>query len=93
MNNSYFAALIFYIHYNPQKHGFVDDFRNWPWSSYHALVGHCPTKLKRGEILSMFGGIKGFEDFHRGMVDEKEAVKFIDNEFELEEDFTGFGNP
>lgn len=32
-SDAYFAGLIFYIHFNPQKHGFVKDFREWPWSS------------------------------------------------------------
>ena len=32
----YFTNLILYIHLNPQKHGFVKDFRDWPWSSYWA---------------------------------------------------------
>jgi hypothetical protein len=83
-NDSYFTTLIFYIHYNPQKHGFVDDFRDWEWSSYHALVGSEETTLKRGEVLSMFGGLKGFEDFHQGMMDEKKLAKLIDEEFEVD---------
>lgn len=29
-SDSYFTSLIFYIHFNPQKHGFVSDFRTWP---------------------------------------------------------------
>jgi REP element-mobilizing transposase RayT len=36
-NNEYFGNLIRYIHQNPQHHGFVKDFRDWPYSSYHAL--------------------------------------------------------
>jgi len=83
-NDSYFTNLIFYIHFNPQKHGFVDDFRNWEWSSFYALIGTGETKLKREEVLSMFGGRKGFDDFHRGRVDEKKLAMLIDEEFELE---------
>jgi len=37
--DAYLRRLIFYIHYNPQKHGFTDDFRTWVWSSYPALRG------------------------------------------------------
>jgi len=83
-SDSYFTTLIFYIHYNPQKHGFVGDFRDWEWSSYHALVGTGQTKLKRIEVLKMFDGLKGFEAFHQGMVDEKKLARLIDAEFELE---------
>ena len=28
-------GLVLYIHQNPQKHEFVKDFREWPYSSYH----------------------------------------------------------
>jgi|CXWL01.1.fsa_nt_gi REP element-mobilizing transposase RayT len=83
-NDSYFTTLIFYIHYNPQKHGFVADFRDWQWSSYHALIGNGQTKLKRDEVLDIFDGIKGFEEFHQGMMDEKKLAKLIDEEFEYE---------
>lgn len=39
-----------YIHWNPVKHGFVDDPSDWPWSTYHRYMregyytGHplCP---------------------------------------------------
>lgn len=83
-NDSYFMNLIFYIHYNPQKHGFVSDFRDWEWSSYHALIGTGETKLKRIEVLNLFDGVKGFEEFHHGMVDEKKLASLIDDEFELD---------
>jgi REP-associated tyrosine transposase len=83
-NDSYFMNLIFYIHYNPQKHGFVGDFRDWEWSSYHALIGTGETKLKRVELLNLFDGLKGFEEFHQGMVDEKKLASLIDDEFELD---------
>lgn len=27
-----------YIHYNPVKHGLVEDVEDWPWSSYHRYL-------------------------------------------------------
>jgi len=27
-----------YIHYNPVKHGLVEDAADWPWSTYHRFV-------------------------------------------------------
>jgi REP element-mobilizing transposase RayT len=83
-NTSYFETLIFYIHYNPQKHGFVGDFRDWQWSSYLTLLDTGNTRLKRDEVLGIFGGVKGFEEFHKGMVDEKKLAELIDDEFEYE---------
>jgi REP element-mobilizing transposase RayT len=81
---AYFETLVFYIHYNPQKHGFVSDFRAWPWSSYPALVGAGNTRLMRHEVLEMFGGMKGLESFHQGMLDEKMLARLIDEEFDHE---------
>ncbi len=78
--DAYFANLIFYIHFNPQKHGFVADFRDWPWSSYGALRGSSATKLNRTEVLDWFGGEAQFEEFHRGMVDEKAVAALIDED-------------
>ena len=83
-NDSYFTNLIFYIHYNPQKHGFVDDFHDWEWSSYETLIGTGETKLKRDEVLFIFNGGQEFKRFHQGMVDEKKLAMLIDEEFELE---------
>jgi putative transposase len=27
-----------YIHFNPLKHGLVDQVMDWPWSSFHRYV-------------------------------------------------------
>lgn len=51
----YFTNLVFYIHFNPQKHGFVNDFRAWPWSSYGALCSAASTRLRRDNVLAWFG--------------------------------------
>jgi REP element-mobilizing transposase RayT len=37
-NQAHLVHLIAYIHQNPQKHGFVSDFREWPYSSYHVIL-------------------------------------------------------
>jgi putative transposase len=58
------AALVCYIHRNPQMHGFTADFRSYPHSSYGALLGERPTRLARAEALSWFGGRAGFKEFH-----------------------------
>ena len=60
----YFSRLVYYIHFNPQKHGFLTDFREWPHSSYHTFLQNKPTLLKRGEVLEWFGDKIWFENFH-----------------------------
>ena len=56
--SAHFTLLITYIHYNPQKHGFVDDFREWPFSSYQALITDKPTRLRREEVRGWFGDLE-----------------------------------
>ena len=64
-SDAYFVHLVTYIHRNPQKHGLVDDFRAWPYSSYHVLRSTKPTRLQRDDVLAWFGGPAGLEAAHR----------------------------
>ena len=63
-NEAYFVQLVYYIHVNPQKHKFVEDFRDYPYSSYHAHLSKMDTKLKRAETLDWFGGTENYEGYH-----------------------------
>lgn len=69
-NARYFTSLVTYIHQNPQKHGFVDDFRDWPYSSYGTIVSEKPTRLERETVLDWFGGRDAFQESHVLDVDE-----------------------
>ncbi|HQZ99663.1 MAG TPA: hypothetical protein PLJ62_05670 [Thermoflexales bacterium] len=62
--DSYFSAVVLYIHRNPQKHRFLDDFRDWKWSSYHAHLSDRPTKLERERVLGWFNGRDQFVADH-----------------------------
>ena len=81
-NDAYFYRLIAYIHTNPQKHGFVKDFRDWHWSSYDALLSEKETRLGRETVLEWFGGRDFFEEFHQQSIDEREIAEFIEKDFE-----------
>lgn len=63
-NPKYLTHLVAYIHRNPQKHGFVHEYREWPFSSYGALIGQKPTKLERDTVLGWFDGQNKFQAFH-----------------------------
>jgi putative transposase len=65
MDNDYLLRLIVYIHQNPQKHKFTEEFRDWPYSSYHALIGNGITRLKRDKALELFGGRDAFLRIHQ----------------------------
>ena len=63
-NDTYFTELIYYIHSNPQRHGFVEDFRNYPHSSYNSHIHTALTKLKRNQVVAWFGDKNAYEKFH-----------------------------
>jgi REP element-mobilizing transposase RayT len=68
-SDGYFTMLVVYIHRNPQTHGFVTDFRDWPYSSYRAIVSNRPTRIQRETVLEWFGGVSPFIEAHRKEVD------------------------
>ncbi len=63
-DEAYFSWLIWYIHYNPQKHGFVTDFRDYSHSSYHNFLVEKKTRLNKEEVLGWFGNKQGYINFH-----------------------------
>ena len=75
-----FLRVIAYIHQNPQKHGFVDDFRTWKYSSYEAFLSKKPTYLKRAAVLSWFGNKKTYTDLHAEWVNEMQSKVFAGND-------------
>jgi REP element-mobilizing transposase RayT len=79
---AYFVHLIHYIHFNPQKHGFVDDFRDWPWSSYAAFLSHQETQLQREDALTWFNGRERFSQIHRGAVDVRAIAPLVAEDFD-----------
>lgn len=71
-DDSYFTQLIWYIHFNPQKHGFVDDFREYEYSSYRSHLTEKATRLSREQVWSWFGSKEAYETFHVEMKSESE---------------------
>ncbi|HJW89895.1 MAG TPA: hypothetical protein VJ436_04560 [Anaerolineales bacterium] len=74
-SEAHLTRLVVYIHQNPKKHGLVEDFRRWPYSSFRALISTKPTFLKREEVLEWFGGREGFESFHQADVREPDLSR------------------
>jgi putative transposase len=76
-SDAYFSQLVYYIHNNPQKHGFILDFRKYPYSSYNSHLVLSKTKLKREEVLEWFGNKEQYEMFHRMNHDENQINDLI----------------
>jgi len=77
----HFTWLISYIHQNPQRHGFVEDFRDWPYSSYHTILSAKPTRLQRDQVLAWFGGVDRFSEFHQREVETMRVASVVLEDF------------
>ena len=76
-DEAYFSRLIGYIHQNPQKHGFVNDYRTYAHSSYHSHLSTKYTRLARNEVLGWFGNREAYTQFHCTLYDAKDLSNLI----------------
>lgn len=60
----YVTHLIYYIHFNPQKHSFVKDFRTYKHSSYSIYLNSKKTFLERKAGMEWFGNKDIFVNQH-----------------------------
>lgn len=77
-----FWNVIAYIHQNPQKHGFVKDFRDWKWSSYGVLLSEKPTKLNRAVVMEWFGNRQSYIELHEHWVSDADAKWFAEDDYD-----------
>ena len=80
-SDRYFAYLAVYIHRNPQKHGYVDDYRNWPYSSYRATLSSKTTRIQREAVLDWFDSRASFERSHSSSINESVIEPLIVDDF------------
>jgi hypothetical protein len=66
-----------YIHQNPQKHGFVEDFREWKYSSSGILIGEKHTKLKQQSAIDWFGNASLYARLQDEKIDETINFPYI----------------
>lgn len=70
----YLEYVIFYVHYNPEKHGYINNFKNYRYSSYKATAGYGKTKIDRKFVLEIFGGKDEFINYHSVVHEERTDV-------------------
>jgi putative transposase len=79
-SDRYFTQLISYIHHNPQKHGFCDDFRSYLYSSYSTIAEQKHSRLEQKQIMQWFGNLSHFENSHQH-TDEKLIQHLIEDDY------------
>lgn len=82
MTDRQFWNAIAYIHQNPQKHKFVDDFRDWKYSSYGIILSEKRTSLNRKEVLDWFGGKQSYLDLHNEWVTDAQSKWFAEDDYD-----------
>jgi putative transposase len=79
---AHFVNLITYIHQNPQRHGLIDNFREWKYSSYDALLSTRATHLKRADVLAWFDGKQGLEAAHQIQITRREIASLAPEDYD-----------
>ena len=69
VNETQLMRLIFYIHFNPQHHKVIKDYKNYKWISYHAYLSENNTTIERDYILHWLGGKEAFINLHNPEID------------------------
>lgn len=63
-SDAHLLGLIRYIHNNPIHHGVTEQPESWRFSSYAAFFSDAPSRVKRDEVMKLFGGESAFKAFH-----------------------------
>lgn len=69
----YFTRLVNYIHFNPIAHGFIEGIKDWPYSSYSALLENIKTSIQKHYTIDTFGGIENFLEAHQSPIKLQDA--------------------
>ncbi len=78
-SDSFLIHLVSYIHRNPQKHGFSDDFKSYPFSSYLTIRQEKQSRIEVAQVLEWFGGLSNFEHYHQQFDETKIAHLMVDD--------------
>ena len=73
-NHDYLEYAMFYTHYNPEKHGITDDFKNYKYSLYKAILSDVPINIDRKLVFEVFGGKEDFVSYHNGWHEERSNI-------------------
>ena len=75
-NDKYLTSVVCYCHHNPQLHGFVTDFKEWEFSSYHSIINNDNTFISSQKVIDLFGSIDKFKKAHKMTSPEKDVEKY-----------------
>ena len=71
----YLKQAIVYIHLNPVHHEFVENPKEWKYSSYNVFVSTKTSSIKKNEVVNLFDDLQNFRDYHKTKTAEIYASK------------------
>lgn len=74
-HEDYLKRVVLYIHYNPVKHGIVNDFTYYPYSTFNPILLKQTTRIDKTEVIDWFGGYDNFLDYHQVKNDDLRIKK------------------
>ena len=76
-DESYIISMIYYCHSNAVHHGFVNDLREWEFSSYHSILNGESSFLAIEKVIQRFGSISTFEKAHLAKMEDSSLGNYI----------------
>lgn len=76
-NEKYLISMIYYCHRNPVHHGFVSNWQEWSFSSYHPILKKDNSIVAVSEVIKLFGNTNHFEEAHKTLRAQEEIKKYI----------------
>lgn len=63
-DDDYLMYLIFYCHFNPERHQYCTNYKRYKYSSYRAVLSELPSKVSKAFVIELYGGKREFENYH-----------------------------
>ena len=76
-SDSYYTRIITYVHQNPVVAGLVSNLEDYKYSSYNSYLSNKESAVQRDEVTEWFGGLKGFIEDHKRMLDKVEMDRLL----------------
>lgn len=82
ITQDYLKRLVFYIHFNPEKHKIVTSFENYRYCSFLSILCKDFRFISGQEVLYWFNNdINELKDFHNHLKDERKIKDLIIEDF------------
>jgi hypothetical protein len=80
LDEKYLLNVIKYIHTNPVKHGIIQEFSSYIFSSFNDILLAQNPYVNSRRVIEFYGGYNSFLDFHNIQHPDDEFIESITDE-------------